>query len=461
MKKIVFRILTLVIIVLPIYLTFFANKNQIRSAPVTNLRDQMSSAQLSYFARLLGGNGSIINVASSGNPSNSTANLATGDTLAIANSSTTSLIYTVKDIANGNSIEINTNIGATIANSYIIATRSAIHRVTFTPQSSTGGEKWQFLLKATSRSGENPSDGIPDQTGFDLGTLTAGAVTCPLSHTPSVGATTVITSGVGVGYTGTYHIIECAGGNISTVGTSIAMIVGNGTSQMINPSPYTSHTIGQADTYTYAIRQMVGASIVDTTFGKLATVESVRVTAVVEPTLTFTISNVGTTNIGVVRCGTALGNGAPDTTATAVSFGPLVLNSANNLAQQLSCITNSQNGYVIQAFENKPMTMLGTATTIPNNGSTTVAAAWTTFTTSGFGYALETISAPGATLGITTVGHYKAFGIGYANAQPILSRTTTPSATDSIYVCYRATASTTQQAGTYENSVSYIATATF
>lgn len=488
MKKTIFRVLFLIVLVLPAYLTFFANRNQIRSAPVTDLKDQMSNAQLSFFGRLVSANGSIIKIATGANPSRLTGNLSTGDTLAIANSATTSLIYTIKNVDNVDTIEIGSNIGTTIASSYVVATRSAIHTVTFTPQTSVAGEKWQFLIKATNRPGESANDGIPDQTGFDIGSTTASSgtnglgtrlkaadVTCPLSGTASVGTTVVITSGVNVGSTGVYHVIECSSATPSTIGTPITMTIGKALasgSQLINPSPGITHVVGQAnsdsDTYTYAIRQLDGAgNIIDTTFGKLAATENVRVTAIVDPTITFIVSNTGSVTIGTSRCSSPLGNGAPDTTATSVSFGPLVLGSYNNLSQQLSCTTNSQNGYVIQAFENRPMTMLGDTTTLPDTTcnatgcNSTTPKAWTAYTTSGFGYALEGISINGATLGIPTAGQYKAFGVGEAAAQPILSRTTTPAGTDSIYVCYRAVASTTQQAGTYENSVNYIATATF
>lgn len=455
------------------FLAFFATKNQIKSAPVINIKDQMSNAQFSYFARLSGGNASIINIGTSANPSTTTANLATGDSLAIAtNVGAGSTIYTVKDILDADSIEISSNIGTTIASSYIVATRSAVHTISFTPQSSILGEKWQFLIKATNRTGESVADGMPDQAGFDLGTLTASDVTCPLSGTPTaVGATVVITSGVSIGATGTYHVIECTGGATTTVGVATSMVVGRTTGgKLINPSPGTTHsTAGQADTYYFAIRQLDGSNnIIDTTFSKIAAVESVRVTAIVDPTITFTINNTGVTSTGTTLCTSPIGNGAPNTTATSVSFGPLVLGTYNNLAQQLTCTTNSQSGYVIQTFENHPMTMLGTTTTIPDtncNGggcTTSTSAAWTTFTNSGFGYALQVgTTSTGAVLGITTAGQYKAFAVGDSNAQTILSRTNTPSGTDSIYVCYRATASNFQQAGTYENMVSYIATATF
>ena len=472
MKKNFFRSLVLIVLVLPSFLTFFAHQNKIQSAPVTSVKDQLSSAQLSYFGRLTSASGSIIKVALSGNPSDTTANLSAGDTLAIANAAATSATYIVNNIGDTGSIELSTTIGTTIANSYVVATRSATHTITFTPQSSTAGEKWQFLIKATGRVGENPSDGMPDQTGFDLGGLVAGDVTCPLTGVASVGTTINITSGVSIGSTGIYHVITCTGGTTSIVGTPITMTVG-GAHKLINPAPGINHTEGQADstadTYTFAIRQLdITDNIIDTTFGKIAATESVRVTAIVDPTITFTIGTSNSTVVGTSHCGSTIGNGALDTTPTSVSFGPLVLGTFNNLSQSLQITTNSTNGYIIQAFENRPMTTLNGGVTIPDTVceaqacTTTVSKAWTAYTKSGFGYSLEVGStSAGAVLGITTASQYKAFGVGSAAAQTILSRTNTPSGTDSVYVCYRATASTTQQAGTYENSVSYIATATF
>lgn len=499
MKKSFFRILTLIFLALPIYLTLFANHSQISSAPVTSLKDQLSSAQLSFFGRLNSTSGSTIKIKTTGGtaPSIITANLATGDTLIVANSGVTTVsTYIVRDVGDTATVELSTAIGTTTPNAYIVATRSAIHTVSFTPQSSTGvGETWQFLIKATNLSGELPMDGMPDQGGFDLGSdvgsttigpgtrLKVADVTCPLSGTASIGTTVYISSGVNIGSTGIYHIIQCSSSTPTTIGVGISMVIGRSLdtgSQIVNPAPALNHTPGQAngtaDAYTYAIRQLDGSgNIIDTTFGKLAVTESVRVTAIVDPTITFIISNTNSTSVGTTRCGLPIGNGAPNTTATAVNFGPLVLGTYNNLAQSISCTTNSANGYVIQAFENQVMTTIGTTgaggvgLTIPNtncegnNCTPTAQRAWTGFNNSGFGYSLEVGTTTGTTasIGITTPGEYKPFGVGFANAQPILSRTNTPAGTDSIYVCYRAVASTTQQAGTYENQVSYIATATF
>lgn len=502
MKKAFFRVLILLVLILPTYLTFFANKNPIRSVQVNHLKDQLSNAQLSFFGRLASFSGSVLTLDLTANPSRVTANLFTGDTLAVANSGVTTVsFYTVKNIGSTSGIELTATMGTTTPNAYIIATRSAIHTITFTPAAFSSGEKWEFLIKATDRSstGELPMDGIPDQLGFDLGATSGVGVTglgtrlkttdviCPgnsagtTASITSVGTTIVITSGINVGQTGSYHLIQCTfGAGVSNSGIATSMVVGkalNLGSQLINPAPGLSHTVGQAnnsaDTYAYAIRQLNSSGVVqDITFGKLAITESVRVTAIVDPTITFIIDNVGSTTPGDSRCSTTLSNGALNTTANTVSFGPLNLSAFNDLSQRLQCTTNSQYGYVIQAFENNALTMIGnTSVTIPdtncggNNCTATVQTAWTTNTASGFGYAIEvgttTGTAANVTIGITTPGHYRPFGVGSGNAQTIISRSDTPAATDSVYVCYRATASTVQQAGTYENSISYIATATF
>lgn len=497
MKKGFFRVLILLVLILPIYLTFFANKNQVKSVPVSYLKDQLSNAQLSFFGRLSSINGSVIKINTIGTsaPSSLTANLFTGDTLAIANVGVTTIsFYTVRDIGDTATIEISPSIGTTTPNAYVVATRSAIHTVSFTPGSVTGvGKTWQFLIKATNLTGEAINDGMPDQGGFDLGadvgTTTIGPgtrlkvadITCPLSGTASVGTTVIITSGINVGFTGIYHIIQCSSNTPTSLGVGISMVIGRALtigSQLINPAPGVGHVPGYAngaaDTYNYAIRQIDGSgNILDTTFGKLAVTESVRVTAIVDPTITFTIGNSNSVTAGTVRCGTAIGNGAPNTTPYSVAFGRLVLASPNNLSQYFSCTTNSANGYVIQIFENRAMTMIGTTLasgagiTIPDticDGACTTSSAttWTGNTNSGLGYSLEVgTTSTGAILGIEVTCQYKPFGVGYANAQTIMSRSDVPAGTDSAYICYRAVASINQQAGTYENAISFIATATF
>jgi hypothetical protein len=473
MKKVALKSVLLTVFLLPLF--FYLGKfNTSQSAPATNLKDQLSSAQLSYFGRLAVGNtagNSLIYVYTTGtSPSINNYNLTVGDTLSIALSAGGTAVYTVNDVAGTNAIALNAALGtgSTNAGLFVISDHSAIHTVSFTPQTSVTGGQWQVLIKAANTT---QADNSPDQTGFDLGSLVTGAVTCPFGIAAATGVgTTVVVSG------NSYHVITCAlsAGNSNPIGVGASIVIGIGNSMMINPAPASSHIVGQAngsaDTYTIILRHLDSGSVVidnDTTTGKIAVTESVRVTAVIDPTITFSIGNSGVTNVGTTICGFGIGAGAPNTSAATVSFGSLSLGQFNNLAQFLQCTTNAINGYVIQTFESNQLTMVGGTATIadttcPSNSCTTSsAAAWTTNTASGFGYSLDVGStSAGAVLAVGYTA-YKPFGLGFSNAQTIMSRPNTPASTDSAYVCYRITASTSQQAGTYQNEINYIATATF
>lgn len=472
MKKIAVKSVLCFVFFIPLFF-YLGHFSTSKSAPATELKDQLSSAQLSYFARLGTGNtagNSVILVNTTGTTmSTNNYNLDIGDTLFIQNSVGGTNTYTVKGLVDANGIALNTGVGiSNVAPGLnVISPRQAIHTVSFKPQSSITGGKWQVLIKAN---GTAQNDGTPDTAGFDLGTLANGSVTCPWGATASGVGTTVVVSG------SSYHTITCtlAAGNTNPIGTVGSIIIGAGTNMLINPAPATNHVVGQAnataDTYTIILRHLDAGDVVideDTTKGKIALTESVRITATVDPTITFSVGNSGVTT-STARCGTALGAGAANTTGASVDFGSLNLGAFNNLAQFIQCTTNALNGYVVQTFQSGRLTMIGNGATIPDTNcpsagtcTATTAAAWTTNTASGFGYSLEVGNATGATLGITTAGHYKAFGTGYANAQPILSRTNTPSGTDSAYICYRITVSNYQPAGTYQNEVNFIATATF
>lgn len=450
---------------------YLTNPQESISAPATEFKDQLSSAQLSYFAKLGTGNtagSSVLYVTTTGTTlSTNNYNLDIGDTVSVQNSVSGTNTYIINGLVGTNGISLSTAVGTSnvTAGLNVIVPRYSVHNVSFKPQSSVTGGKWQVLIKAN---GTTQSDNTPDTAGFDAGNLLVGAVTCPWSGTASIGSTAVVKGS-------SYHVITCTlpTGGTNPIGTAGTIIIGNGTNMLMNPAPALNHVIGQAnataDTYSIILRHLDSSDNVideDTTAGKIAVTESVRVTATVDPTITFSVGNSGVTT-STARCGTALGSGAADTTGASVNFGSLNLAAANNLAQFLQCTTNASHGYTIQTFESAPLSMIGAATTIPNtncNGSCsyTTATAWTTYTNSGFGYALEVgTTSAGATLGITSAGYYKAFGVGYAQAQTILSRTNTPTGTDSAYICYRITVSNQQPAGTYQNEVNFIATATF
>lgn len=478
-------------------LFIIASSNISLAVPPTSVKDTLSSSQLSYFARIgtgVSAGDSIIRIALTGNPSNTTNNLFVGDTIGIGTTGAgvgltgPLTVYTIKDIGNTGVFQINSAIGQSNAfvGAAIISTHSAIHTFTFTPQSNFTAGFWEFLIKASDRAGETINDGIPDINGFDLGATTpsSGAngvgtrlkitdVTCP---TWGVGATTAYSIGtttinVGVGSSGIYHLITCylGVGGTNQIGVGYSMAIGKDLatgSQLINPSPKDSNE-GAADVYTFFVRHKDSSSVLfdsDTIQGKIAVVEAVRVSATVDPTLTFTIDAVGV-GTGSTACGNTFASNAANTTATQVAFGSVSIGSANDLGHRLSCVTNSDNGYVVTVYEDGNMKNISNATTIPDTtcpgNACTISspAIWNTYSASGWGYTIQNINVG------TSIFHYdagyKPFGNGTANSKQIMSNTTTPSATEQAYICYRLTASTTQEAGNYENRLIYTATSTF
>lgn len=439
------------------------------SIPAKNVRDTLSSSQFSYYGRVGVGNSggsSILTInTSTANPSQTTNNLFVGDTITVGvGGSQTN--YIVKDVASTSTILVYPVLttGSAIAGGGIIATRSAIHTVSFEPQTTSNGGSWQVLIKAP----DSPeiSNGIPDQTGFDALPLGTANITCPYGGVASIGTTTLSS--------GLYHLISCStpDGNPIGAGQTGVIIIGNATGQLINPSP--SHPAtdeGYANIFNFILRRLDSSgNITEESNGKIAIVESVRVTATIDPTLSFYIDNVGVNGVGSTVCGTGNGTlsaGAVNTTGDSVVFGSLGLGVINQLAQRVSCVTNAPGGYVVTAYEQGTMKNINTDTTIPDtlcNGSnctTTLATAWSgaSTTRSEFGY---TFYAGGLGSSIPfTEGQWKPFAIGYQNAQPVMINPKTPSQTESANVCYRITATTTQEAGEYEAKVVYTATATF
>ncbi|MBP9817336.1 hypothetical protein KBC75_01080 [Candidatus Shapirobacteria bacterium] len=469
----------------------FLYPSSLKSSPPTQVKDTLSNSQLSFFGRLAPGANTgdstiRISLTSGTAPSITTNNLFVGDTIAIGTTGSSSgpvTLFTIKDIGSTADIQLNTGIGQSNAftGAAVIATRSAIHTISLTPQSNSTGGFWQFLIKASTGAGETYNDGIPDQQGFDLGqdvgATTTGSgtrlkvsdITCP---NWGIGTTTAYSIGTTVVGSNTYHLITCAlgVGGTNQIGVGYSATIGRNLasgSQLINPAPSTGHTEGSADVYTFYVRHLDNTSTLisaDSLQGKIAVIEAVRVTADIDPTLTFTISN---SNVGVggTPCGLAgFGANAANTTADSLAYGSIPLGVPNDLAQQLTCVTNATSGYVVTVYEDGPMHNIGNGTTLRDtdcNGigcTPSSATAWSSYSTSGFGYTLQNVNV-GQTA--TTYPLYRPFGNGRLNAQTIMQNSSTPTANEQAYICYRLVASTTQEAGSYESKLVYTATASF
>jgi hypothetical protein len=458
-------------------------------ATPSNIKDVISNPQLSYFARLdigINPSDSLIKIdPTSDAPSVTTNNLFIGDTIAIGDAAVNGplTLYTIKGIGNTVSLQLNAGVGQSnaVSGAAVISTRSAIHTFSFTPDAVASGGFWQFLIKATSKTGETNNDGIPDQQGFDLGkdvgsTTTGLGTQLKLSDVECPNWGIGITTAYSIGSTqmpdgNLYHIITCylGIGGTNQIGVGYSAIIGRDLSvgsQLINPSSSSnSRQEGVADVYTIYLRQLNSSlNIVSSVKGKIAVVEAVRVTADIDPTLTFSI---GITNVGAggTPCGTTLGGNADQTTADSVAYGSISLSTANDLAQQLNCVTNAGGGYVVTVYEQSPMANIASGNTIPDTdcdgwGCTTVyPSIWSSFTKSGWGYTLQNINVGDSIFNYQE--GYRPFGIGPAGAQQIMSNHATPITNEQAYICYRLSASPIQEAGSYESKLVYTATATF
>jgi hypothetical protein len=446
------------------------------SANLTSVKNTQSNSRLSYVGTVDGTNstsGSSILYIDTGTTAGwassiNNFNLFSGDDLMIGDNTD----YTVVDIINDdddNKIQVNPALQATDVdqNDPIIATRSAQHTVTFTPVSQINDGSFRVRIKATGSGSSAASiDGMPDSDGFDFTeSFDPGWLSC------STG-TTALEYGGGTNCPDGWTCIFCDySGNNDTSEKTVTIGTTTDSEQPINPAPSsTSKTPGVADTYSFYVDHLdSNDDTVDSTHGKIAVVESVRVTAVVEPSIEFEIIGV---NDGESACGV---NTDVGTSAPYVAFSTLQISDFVDAAQKLKAATNASSGYSVTAEEANEMQLIGatgpiTGTTIPDttcdDGCTeAVGTGWTDPDNNGLGYSLENVTGTPASFEYSddTSGflarHFPNIGNG-ETAYEIMS-SAGPANTEEIHVCYRITISSIQQAGTYENDVTYIATANF
>jgi len=454
----------------------FIYPKKIKSAAISNVKDVLCTSQFSYVGEVGTGNvaGSSVLYLNTGGtaPSLSSNNLFVGDTIFVGSLGST---YVVTDIGSSGDIRVSPALAAgdITAGGQIIHPVSSCHTVSFDVVPSLTGEVWQFLLKASTASPS--SDGIPDQDGFDLGSFTNLNLTCPSwAATKGVGTTTSLSTG-SPPVTSYYHVIQCTTteDHNPSVGETATIIIGNtnNTNSFINPSPSHTGSGGDIEGYPeilpYAIRHTTSTgTVLDQTMGNVAVIEAVRVTATIDPSITFWIDNVGVTDVGT-SFGTAgpIDSGAINTTADQVIFGSLAIQDTNQLAQHLNAVTNAAGGYVVTAYEAGPMTRIGGVETISDtlcngtNCTITQAEPWNgvSATRSEFGY---TMISAGSSIPFIE-GNFKPFGIGCEEAQPVMVNPAVPSTVEDAYAIYRITATTVQAAGDYEAKIIYTATSTF
>ncbi|HCQ31762.1 TPA: hypothetical protein DIU27_05315 [Candidatus Collierbacteria bacterium] len=404
----------------------------------------------------------------------STAGLKIGDTLTIGTGS-----YTIASIVDADEFTLTGNLASGDADDtdVIYLKSKPQHVITFTTASSIASGFFRVLIPAAT---SNFNDTAPDSTGFDFASGVAGTASDVSGYTF---VTPVATVSGGTNCPSGWHCLEYHYTGAGGVGTTITLNIGatNGVNTPIAPAPKSGHAEGTADTYSFRVQNFANASDptgtpTDQSTGKIGVIESVRVTATVDPTISFSIAGIAS---GANPCGTGTTNQTDVTTVTgvnaplAVPFGTLSLNTFMDAAHLLTVSTNAANGYIVTAQENDQLGKDGGTTPFivdadGDNGlaNETTSDTWDTASGNpGFGYTLKSVS--GATVPFTSTGanfNVRTFpSIADPDSplvQTIMSSTGTADA-HTANVCYRISVAATQAAGDYENQITYTATASF
>lgn len=198
----------------------------------------------------------------------------------------------------------------------------------------------------------------PSATGFSLNGLASGAITTLIQCNPTTacgggsqtvtGSTITLTTTAIQGGSGP-QVIYIAIGCKTSVDSS-----GNcNTASPILINPTKTLAAGTGDQWKISVQtQDSGGITLDSAKALIATIESVQVQALVEPTLTFTIAGLANSanyNSSSSQCGSEISKSGIDSTATTVNLG--ILNNAriNTAGQLLTVTTNGSTGYNISA----------------------------------------------------------------------------------------------------------------
>lgn len=453
------------------------------SANLSAVTVQLSTPRLSYYADMASGvaaGSSILKIDTAGSaPSKSNANLFEGDTLKVGQRT-----YTVLGTSGTDTIELTSGLlgGDNADTAALIATRSAALTASFNTVSAINGGSFRVLVPAATTGFQ---DGIPDRDGWDYtdNGATNVTLTCPSgggNHTFGGGG---VKSPGSVNINGqNYHAFTCAYTGGGSAGHALTISI-NG---LINPAPATLHTEGTADQYRVIVQHLdSGNNVVDQTSAAVALIESVKVTASVAPQITFTIGGVSNST-SVCGISTSVA-----TTATLVPLGELAIGAFRHAAQSLTVSTNADDGYVVTAIAKDQLARPGVTCTgdgdttggcipdSPGDGAAMTPAdaeEWANTATKGFGYTLAkntlgsnasavfeyNANSSGGACG-TNTNCYRQFADLEDGENPAtLFSSTDVADNDSVYVCYKAIISNTQEAAEdYETDVTYRATATF
>lgn len=449
------------------------NPSKLESANLTSAKDVLQTSRLSVNARVdvggtfVGGsNVKIKSVASAPANTITTNNLRVGDAVIVGTGSYTivgivdSLNFTVTPVILAGD---ETDLGP------IYFKSAPRHTVSFTTKTAVPNGFFQILLPADAT---NPNDGNPDDQGYDFNTTVDVASTDVGVYDFVTGVSTA-SGATGCTAPANYHCFEVHYSGVGSIGQQIAITIGNtnGTNTPIAPAPGDT-TEATAETYPVLIKNFGAlanpnsSTPIDTSSIKVAHIESVRVTATVDPTISMTICGASTcTDVeptDVVDGETLTNNTGATSTGTSVALGTLDLASARIQAQKIGVGTNGAGGYALTAIDDGDMRK-GTDTIDDNTAADNPAtpAVLNTPGTEAYGIHVSGTHVDSGLWGTGGPTANKYSGTDASQLLPLVSYTTGPTNVTYTYVTYKANISAITAQGDYAHSISYIATATF
>ncbi len=151
-----------------------------------------------------------------------------------------------------------------------------------------------------------------------------------------------------------------------------------------------------------------------------------------------------------------------------IDFGILDPNAPSDRTNSLIVTNTSENGYVVNAFEDHPLALPGSNAQIPDttcdNGlcTSTTSGPWAVHSgsslTYGFGYRCDNQSGTNCAGGFSDPTYFKSFGA-TESAQTVMFGNKGQGLKSQI--TYRANISASQAPGLYSNTITFIATPTF
>ncbi len=330
----------------------------------------------------------------------------------------------------------------------------------------------------------NAKDTLSDS---DAGVTATHTFTFTTASTTPAGSTWLISFPVGFDLTGAtalagygdVNMVETvqAGARTVTVTMTGAQI---GTSTAVVVSGVISPLAGSEGSYTISIANRNGTVVMERVNVMVQIIQDVLMTATVSSILNFTISGVvaGAQTVNGVACDNT-------TTATATPFGTLLVNVASTVCQTLNVTTNADDGYTVTVQQDDELTSdsgsnINSFNNSPDSTGSTTAQAWAVplntldqYNT----YGHMGLTSDDQDLASTTIGGYANqdyyngggaahfAGLNNTVAIPVMHHDGPADGTTQnkglTHVLYRIQIASLQEAGDYENTLTYIATPQF